>query len=204
MHCSPGLTCIDHVTDHVLIMFGVTHWSCSQKSPTHRHRPPFGSGAFSSFLHSSPWPLWSGPRFNTQPYGWWDERFIPGNNSYRVLEGAGKGQSRREATGSEKAPASPFGQPSTKIGQPRGGPLASCASVRCPYRASGGTGLGQSRGEQGQVEHPTSLHLIVHCLWPQYFQQWRLPHLHIQGQCLIQYFGGGKNPLPNTWLHFAI
>ena len=27
MHCSPGLSCIDHVTDHVLIMFGVTHWS---------------------------------------------------------------------------------------------------------------------------------------------------------------------------------
>src|SRR5574340_435883 len=25
MHCSPGLSCIDHVTDHVLIMFGVTH-----------------------------------------------------------------------------------------------------------------------------------------------------------------------------------
>ena len=24
MHCSPGLSCIDHVTDHVLIMFGVT------------------------------------------------------------------------------------------------------------------------------------------------------------------------------------
>ena len=23
MHCSPGLSCIDHVTDHVLIMFGV-------------------------------------------------------------------------------------------------------------------------------------------------------------------------------------
>ena len=22
MHCSPGLSCIDHVTDHVLIMFG--------------------------------------------------------------------------------------------------------------------------------------------------------------------------------------
>ena len=116
--------------------------SCSQKSPTHRYRPPFGSGAFSSFLHSSPWPLWSGPRFNTQPYGWWDERFIPGINTYRVLEGVGKGQSRREATGSEKAPASPFGQPSTKIGQPREGPLASCTSVRCLYRASGGTGLG--------------------------------------------------------------
>src|SRR5574337_1168710 len=25
MHCSPGLSCIDHVTDLVLIMFGVTH-----------------------------------------------------------------------------------------------------------------------------------------------------------------------------------
>ena len=66
----------------------------------------------------------------------------------------GKDQSGREATGSEEAPANPFGQPSTKIGQPREGPLAGCVSVPCPYWASGGTRLGQSRGEQGQVERP--------------------------------------------------
>ena len=77
--------------------------------------------------------------------------------THRVLEGVGKGQSRREATGSEKAPASPFGQPSTKIGQPREGPLASCTSVWCPYQASGGTGLGteqrraRSSGTSGRL-----------------------------------------------------
>ena len=29
MHWSPGLSCIDHVTDPVLVMFGVIHWSCA-------------------------------------------------------------------------------------------------------------------------------------------------------------------------------
>ena len=36
MHWSPGLSCIDHVTDHVLIMFGVTHWSCASGGNEHR------------------------------------------------------------------------------------------------------------------------------------------------------------------------
>ena len=33
MHCSPGLSCIDHVTDHVLIMFG---WKPQQISERKR------------------------------------------------------------------------------------------------------------------------------------------------------------------------
>ena len=45
MHCSPGLSCIDHVTDHVLIMFGVDgQYSQAGRYAGTELRPDGGSG----------------------------------------------------------------------------------------------------------------------------------------------------------------